>query len=126
MSIFALLSSALHAGCSEGTRIAHYRAGGAYFGGAPAPSPDGNAIVYSSPRSGNGDLYRVSIDGTSTVQLTSNADYEGEAAYSLDGKQIVFIREGDLVWLKKGTEHSSTTKTGCMMAVYIETRENEL
>jgi len=91
-------------GCnpSEGTRAEHFRAGGLYFGTAPSPSPDGNAILYSSPRSGNGDLYRVNIDGTNTVRLTSHADYEGDAAYSPDGKQIVFIREdgpGGQVWL---------------------------
>ena len=32
-------------------------------------------------------------------------------------------REGDLIWLKKGTQHSSHTKNGCVMAVYIETPE---
>jgi Tol biopolymer transport system component len=97
LSASAMLWAVVLTSCnlSEGTRVEHYRAGGAYFAGAPAPSPDGNAIVYSSPRSGNGDLYRVRIDGTNTIRLTSDADYEGDAAYSVDGKQIVFIREGD-------------------------------
>ncbi len=30
---------------------------------------------------------------------------------------------GDLVWLKKGTEHCSTTQNGCTLAVYIPKAE---
>jgi len=30
---------------------------------------------------------------------------------------------GDLVWLKAGTEHNSTTKNGCTLLVYIPTAE---
>ena len=32
-------------------------------------------------------------------------------------------REGDLVWLAKGTQHSSFTTDGCVIAVYIEKAE---
>lgn len=32
-------------------------------------------------------------------------------------------REGDLVLMKKGTQHCSTTKNGCVLAVYIEASE---
>ena len=35
-------------------------------------------------------------------------------------------RPGDLVWLGKGTEHSSYAPNGCLMAVYIETAERDL
>ena len=106
------------AGCPIGdeSRLAHYRQGGAYYGGGPSPSPDGQHIVYSSPRSGNGDLYRVNIDGSGTVRLTSDPRYEGEAEYSSDGK-IVFIREdnaeGD-VWIMNldGTGQRQLTKGG--------------
>ena len=35
-------------------------------------------------------------------------------------------RVGDLVWMRKGTQHSSTTKNGCILAVYIESREEAL
>ena len=34
--------------------------------------------------------------------------------------------EGDLVWLKQGTQHYSYTKTGCILAVYIETQEKNI
>ena len=95
VSAIGLSCSGLLAGCnpSEGTRMEHFRSGGLYFGVAPSPSPEGDSIVYSSPCTGNGDLYRVNVDGTSTVQLTHDSDYEGEAAYSLDGRQIAYIRE---------------------------------
>ena len=32
-------------------------------------------------------------------------------------------REGDLILMKKGTQHSTYTEKGCIMAVYIETAE---
>ena len=32
-------------------------------------------------------------------------------------------REGDLVLMKKGTQHCSTTKNGCLLAVFIEDAE---
>ena len=35
-------------------------------------------------------------------------------------------REGDLVWLEKGTQHNSFTETGCVIAVYIDIAEKNL
>ena len=35
-------------------------------------------------------------------------------------------REGDLIWLEKGTQHYSYTKTGCVLAVYIDTAEKNI
>ncbi len=32
-------------------------------------------------------------------------------------------RVGDLVFMRSGTEHCSTTKNGCLLAVYIESTE---
>lgn len=40
---------------------------------------------------------------------------EGEL---VDNDGTVF-RTGDLVWFKDGTEHSSTTPNGCLLAVHI-------
>jgi TolB protein len=56
-------------------------------------SPDGSTIVYASPRSGRGDIYRVERDGSNLVRLTDDPNYEGDPQYSADGKRIVFIRE---------------------------------
>ncbi|MFT5506911.1 MAG: anti-sigma factor ChrR (cupin superfamily) [Gammaproteobacteria bacterium] len=33
---------------------------------------------------------------------------------------------GDLVWMKSGTEHCSTTRNGCLLAVYIPATEKPL
>ncbi len=35
-------------------------------------------------------------------------------------------REGDLVWMKAGTQHCSTTKNGCLIAVCVPTLEKTL
>ena len=32
-------------------------------------------------------------------------------------------REGDLVWMKAGTQHDSYSEKGCLLAVYIEATE---
>ena len=41
----------------------------------------------------------------------------------LDGELIdndgTVFRKGDMVWFKDGTEHSSYTPTGCLLAVHI-------
>lgn len=84
-------------GCSQGTgsRIAHYRGGGSYSGSGPSVSPDGMYVLFSSPRTGNGDIYRVNIDGLNVTQLTSNVAFECDAECSPDGKSIAYIREGN-------------------------------
>ena len=35
-------------------------------------------------------------------------------------------KEGDLVWLKEGTQHYSYTNTGCVLAVYIKSAEKNI
>src|SRR6266852_3937728 len=46
-------------GADRGGRMERYSAGGSFIGGCPSISPDGSVIVYSSPRTGNGDIYKV-------------------------------------------------------------------
>jgi TolB protein len=58
-------------------------------------SPDGSVIVYASPRTGHGDIYQVSKDGSNTVKLTTDTNYEGDPSFSPNGKKIVFVREQD-------------------------------
>ena len=47
---------------------------------------------------------------------------EGEL---IDNDGYVY-RPGDLVFLSRGTQHFSTTKTGCTLAVFIESWEENL
>jgi Tol biopolymer transport system component len=67
--------------------------GGIISGMSPSVSPDGKYVIYSSPSTGRGDIYRVNIDGSGTIRLTDHPDYDGDARYSSDGKLICFIRE---------------------------------
>jgi len=71
----------------------HYASGGMFIGAAPSMSPNGSTIVYASPKSGHGDLYLVSRDGSKNVRLTNGPDYEGDPQYSPHGSTIVFVRE---------------------------------
>ncbi len=84
-------------GCprTAGKRVDHYRQGGSYSGGGPAVSPDGTFVLFSSPRTGNGDLYRVNIDGTNVIRLTNDVACECDAECSPDGASIAYIREGN-------------------------------
>ena len=45
-------------------------------------APDGQSIVFTSDRNGSGDLFRVDADGGGLTQLTSDAAYEDQAAFS--------------------------------------------
>lgn len=62
----------------------------------------------STPHEHTADEHFLVLDG----DITDNDGYQ--------------YRAGDLVLLKKGTEHFSTTTNGCTLAVFIETRERSL
>lgn len=57
----------------------------------PSWSRDGEWIIFTSERNGSADLYRVKPDGTGLEQLTDDPAYDDQAAFSPDGKQIVFV-----------------------------------
>ena len=77
----------------------HYTGGGHYPARTPSMSADGSTIVFSSPRSGEGDIYRVNSDGSGTIRLTSDPSFESDPVFSLDGSTIAFARE------KNGCRH---------------------
>src|SRR5262249_55706704 len=101
-----------------GGRYDRYARGGAFIGSGPAIRPDGRVILYSSPRTGKGDLYLIDIDGRNRRRLTANPSYEGDGIFSPDGLRIAFIREegsASHVWLMNadGTgERTVTSGTG--------------
>ncbi len=113
-----LIGLCLVTGCGQGSgsRIAHYRGGGSYSGGGPSVSPDGKYVLFSSPRTGNGDIYRVNIDGSNAQRLTADISFECDAECSPDGQSIAFIREasgqGD-VWIMNpdGTGQRQLTRS---------------
>lgn len=50
--------------------------------GAPAWSPDGNAMVFASDRDGDYDIYTMHADGSALEKLTDLPDDEGLPAWS--------------------------------------------
>jgi gamma-glutamyltranspeptidase/glutathione hydrolase len=85
----------------------------------PAWTPDGSAIVFSSDRSGNFDLWRVAVPQSGAAaepqRITSSPLFEGEPGVANDGR-IVFVR-GHLadasIWVRRpdGAEARLTRST---------------
>ena len=56
----------------------------------PAISPDGKWVAYSSPVSGNAEIYLQSASGQAAINLTKNPAADFNPAFSPDGESIVF------------------------------------
>jgi serine/threonine-protein kinase len=65
---------------------------------APAPSPDGQKIVFMSERAGNWEIYIVNADGSNPQRLTDNPTEDGLPTWSPDGKAIAFVSNQDGEW----------------------------
>lgn len=69
-------------------------------------------------------IYRMEPGAQSTPHMHGGAEefvmIEGEL---IDNDGTVY-RPGDVVWLAGGTEHTSHTETGCVIAVYAEAAES--
>ncbi len=76
-----------------GSRWDIYAGGGVYVGTHPSVSPDGLSIVYSTPASGHGDIYRFDRATGKTIRLTTDPDYDGYPLFSRDGRHILFEHE---------------------------------
>lgn len=62
----------------------------------PGLLPDGTGLIYSSPESGNWDIYLLKFDSPNAINLTSdNAADDREPMISGDGSTIVFRSERD-------------------------------
>jgi len=57
---------------------------------SPQFSPDGARVVFSSNRSGSGELWLCRNDGSGAMQLTSLGGYSGSPQWSPDGKKVAF------------------------------------
>jgi dipeptidyl aminopeptidase/acylaminoacyl peptidase len=74
-------------------------------------SPDARELLYSvqyfdiAQDKGNKDLYSISLDGGVPKQLTKTAASESEACWSMDGKHIFYLYEGQLWKMRKDGKH---------------------
>jgi TolB protein len=57
----------------------------------PAWSADGAWLAFTSERDGSADLYRVRPNGANLERLTDSPAFDDQAAFSPDGRQIVFV-----------------------------------
>ena len=60
--------------------------------GAPAWSPDGRRIAFSSTRDGNSEIYVMTTDGKNQRRLTRNPATDGPPSWSPDGRRIASLR----------------------------------
>ena len=58
---------------------------------APVFSPDDRSIAFSSDRSGNEEVYVLSLDTKTLARLTNNPARDAEPAYSPDGTAVAFV-----------------------------------
>jgi len=66
----------------------------------PALSPDGNALAYSSNRSGSFEIrVRQLTPGGGEIQLTSGGEQNLQPAWSSDGQRIAYSRLGGGIWV---------------------------
>ena len=64
----------------------------------PEISPDGATVVFMSERAGNWEIYRVDIDGSNLIALTSDKSSDGLPTWSPDGSKIAFATNRDGQW----------------------------
>lgn len=89
----------------------------------------GEDVLQVNPHNKTGvgfHVYRMA-PGTRTVPHEHTGD---EEFLVLDGELVdndgYVYRAGDLVWLKEGTQHSSHSRDGALLAVYIAKPESGL
>jgi TolB protein len=79
---------------------------------APAWSPDGRSIVFSSLRGGLADIYVMDANGSNLRQLTSDPSDDRSPNWSPDGTQIAFAsnRDGDFEIYAMNADGSNQTR----------------
>ena len=79
----------IYTAAADGSDIKPLVAGPGYDAEATV-SPQGDAIVFTSTRDGDPELYKMNVDGSGLVRLTTTRGYDGGAFFSPDGKRIVY------------------------------------
>ncbi|HYC61942.1 MAG TPA: protein kinase [Thermoanaerobaculia bacterium] len=68
----------------------------------PSYAPDGKAVLFSSNRSGNLDLWSIATDGGTVRRITDDGAEDWDPGFTPDGKKIVWSsgRSGNLeIWI---------------------------
>lgn len=82
--------------------------------GDPAWLPGAQAVVFTSARSGDGDLYRIDLDSGDLTRLTSRAGAaEIAPAVHPNGRAVAFVSHddtGDHVWVLDAVDGSATPR----------------
>ena len=79
---------------SDGTALVNLTNNPAYDD-APAGSPDGTKIAFSSARNGNSEIYVMNSDGTGVTRLTNTAANNFRPTWSPDGTKLAFVTDRD-------------------------------
>ena len=62
---------------------------------SPAYSPDGRRIAFSAINGNQSDIFIYDLDGGTTVNITSDAFYDGAPVFSPDGKWLIYSSVGE-------------------------------
>ena len=65
---------------------------------APAVSPDGQTIAFTSNREGHWDVYTMDVAGQNVTRLTTERSNDGLPVWSPDGSQLAFATDRDGQW----------------------------
>lgn len=66
-------------------------------------------LIFSSDRDGNWEVYKMRSDGSGQVNLTNNAAFDADPAYSPDGSTITFASARDCIYQKLYVMNSDGT-----------------
>jgi len=69
--------------------------------GAPAWSPDGSTLAFSSARSGTTQIFTMPAEGGNAVELTTDAGGAFSPAWSGDGQTIYYLSAAGTVHLRR-------------------------
>ena len=109
--ILAIVLPCFQARAQDLVRLTHHPAEDR----APAWSPDGTKLLFTSDRDGNRSVYLVDADGSNLERITSLDNIDRYPAWSPDGERVVFQseRNGDgALWILELASRNETTLIG--------------
>jgi len=107
-------------------RVANIRSAGFEPWDAQGRSERGTSFLQLNPAARRGTgfyIYRMEPGAQSAPHRHGGAEEFLIIEGTLVDNDGTVYEAGDLVWLAPGTEHTSWTETGCLIAVYAEAEE---